>query len=1225
MKVEDYVEKIRLKVEDAVKNALDRCGITAVSNDLDDGIINGIEVGNVKQLIESISEEKHEWTECYDEIVDDYAFTLFNRLVCMKVLEAHGLYPEMITQRQQHSGKSYGHYMWLETNTQYKDDAFEGLDRYISCQFEQLSKECDLFNTTIPLHMLPTATFLKEIIDLINAVDEDDQVDNDIWKQGNILSQIYEIYNNSKKAALKASGDKVEYDKVHVQSQIYTPEWVVKFLVDNSLGKMYLEMYPESEIKDTHKIIGDFTTESRTIKPLDEVKVIDPCVGSGNFLLYCFDLFYEMYMDQIENYGADYSKREVPQMIIEKNLHGIDLDERAVQLTKVGLFIKAKTKRNSVHLEHYNVVSASFRLPAFNEIGTMFDAQFFSKDFSELLSDVWKDLQQAHKFGSLLRIDEKFEDKKKELKKDLGDSQLSLFTYEKVVEFDVFANNFYEKLEEAVSKYAIDAQKKFMAEAATNALQYLKIVTEQYDVVASNPPYTDSAALGSEMHSFIEDNYKTPYNCTTNLYACFMKKNMDYVCKDGYIAMIHPHTFMNIDTFKDVRRLILSQGDISVLVDYGLDRVNLFGPGILLDAVWHVTKKTNDKVGNAVYFNITDNQQEKYKKGSFEHAINDVLQNKENRRVTTINPQDFRKIDGMPFMFNLSEGLRKKFEEKSIDKVGIKVAQGLATSSNERFVRLWWELSEEKNLPFREKWFTYSKGGPFCKWYGNNWAIVNWENDGAEIKSVRDPKSGKQKSRPQNESFYKKEGITYTGSGSKGTTFRLQEENSLFDVGGSCLFPTGAVNNLCYIMAFMNSRLAFYLIDCLNPTVNTQVGDLKRVPYVKPKQDIELEVSTLAEQCILLKKRIDSRYILSGAQESPISLKRTLKEGMQNVIASEIQDYTEILINELIIDKNISIVYELDNADIDRMTEKMGICVASIPVYEKAKNLFMKDTLRTDKTVIQNSIVMDYTEEQLSEIKTKICSALYSKNNEMEDFCRNNEINPITVWYFIKYENTIPRVKTRNFIFEWFVFAIREMLSVSQDGIISITSTDIPVVQLLEAYADEKGITSAQLLQMEEFLGKKIRDFIEKDFFVELMNYTNVFMYLPKTPFIWHLSSGENRGFEAFILIYKWNADSLYKLKSNYISKRSEKLEFRKTQISSSNTAQAIEEKDLIDKQLKEIESFTKKIDELIAEGYNPTLDDGVGKNIAPLQYKKMLKTDVLNANQLKKYLKAEW
>lgn len=1211
MKIEEYVEKIRLKVEDAVKNTLDRCGITATSNDFKDVTIAGIEVGNVKQLIESISEEKHEWIECYEEIVDDYAFTLFNRLVCIKVLEAHGLYPEMITQRQQHSGKSYGHYMWLESNGQYKDDSFEGLDKYISCQFEQLSKECDLFNTTIPLHMIPPATFLKEIIDLINAVDVDDQVENDIWKHDNILSQIYELYNNSKKAALKASGDKVEYGKVHVQSQIYTPEWVVKFLVDNSLGKMYLEMYPDSEIKDNHKIIGDFTSASRDIKPLDEFKIIDPCVGSGNFLLYCFDLFYDMYLDQIENYGADYSKREVPQMIIEKNLHGIDLDERAVQLTKVGLFIKAKTKRNSVHIDHYNVVSASFRLPAFSEIGTMFNAQFFSKDFSELLSDAWKDLQQAHKFGSLLRIDEKFEEKKKELKKDLGDSQLSLFTYEKVAEFDLFANNFYEKLEESVSKYAIDDKKKYLADEAIVAITYLKIIIEKYDVVVSNPPYTDGAALGNEIHEFLEENYKRKYNCTSNLYSCFIKSNIEKVIENGYVGMVHPHTFMYIDAYKDVRNLILQRCNIELLVDYGLDRVNLFGPGILVDSVFYIMKVTTD-IQEGLYVNITDNLQEKYKKNAVERCIEDIINKNSNARVSSRNQNDFRNIDGTPFAYLLSPVLQKHVENSPLEKF-VKIAGGMTTGCNERFVRLWWEIIDET------KWFNYMKGGPYCKWAGNEWARLNWSNDGEELRKNK-------RSILRNKDYYLHDGITYTGSGSKGTTFRIMPANSLFDAGGSCIFLTGQYDNIFYLIAFLNSRLSFYLIDCLNPTVNTQVGDLKRIPFIKPENKKEKIITEMSKKCIELKQEIDRNYFLNGAKKSPLIIDSNVKTSVHVVLTEEICNQTKILVKEQVIDLLILEQYQLDDTDVTRMTEKIGNCVASFPVYKIALLSFIEENELTqiELDVLSGIEIIDELKGE-DEITKKLQNILFTKNNELEDFCRNNEINPITVWYIINSKKIIPQTRAKVVVFEWFILALKDLLSERRDGIISITSTDAPIVQLLEEYAYKNGITSAQLLQMEEFLGKKIRDFIEKDFFVELMNYTNVFMYLPKTPFIWHLSSGENSGFEAFTLIYKWNVDSLYKLKSSYISKRREKLEFRKTQISSINTAQAIEEKDLIDKQLKEIEIFTKKIDELIAEGYNPILDDGVGKNIAPLQDKKMLKADVLNANQLKKYLKAEW
>lgn len=1219
MKLEDHVEKIRIKVEEAVKNTLDRCGITINGNNHAQQNVNGISIGNVEQLVQSIQSEKSEWPECFDEIVDDYAFTLFNRLVCMKVLEAHGLYPEMITQRQQHSGKSYAHYMWLENNHQYRDDAFEGLGEFINYQFEQLSLECDLFNTTIPLHMIPTATFIKEIIDLINAIDEDDQIEEEVWRQGNILSQIYEIYNNSKKAALKASGDKVEYDKVHVQSQIYTPEWVVKFLVDNSLGKLYLEMYPDSEIKDTHKIIGDFSENTREIKPLDEVKVIDPCVGSGNFLLYCFDLFYDLYMDQIENYGADYNSREVPQIIIEKNLHGIDLDERAVQLTKVGLFIKAKTKRNSVKINHYNVVSASFRLPDYKEIGNLFDVQFFSKDFSDLLQDVWKDLQQAHKFGSLLRIDEKFEDKKKELKAELGEDQLSLFTYEKAVEFDLFEQGFYVKLKTAVEQYVVDERTRFYADETSDAVRFLEVMAQKYDVLMSNPPYTDYNDFGDALRGFINNEYKKPLNLTTNLYSAFVKRDLELLNSEGYLALIHPDTFMYISTFEDLRQYSLRNMTYQIFVDYGLDRINLFGKNILVNAVWYVAKKAIADTNSTLFLDIADKQQEKFKKGSFELAIDNIFNKETNKRVYGVNQKDFLRVSGLPYMYYVSEQLRSKFYLNSIDD-SFKVCVGLQTGSNEQFVRMWWEIQEKYNTPYNAKWYTYAKGGPYCKWYGNNWAVVNWENDGEEIKHNFDEK-GKLRARPQNSNYYLKNGITYTAGGGKKTTFRQLKNESMFDVGGSCIFPIAdGYKNIEYLLAFMNSRFAVFLINCLNPTVNTQVGDLKRIPFVIPSVDVEQRVSILAQECIQHKKNIDSNYLFNGSEKSPLVIESSVKEAMKKCISDELHEWICILENEALIDDEICSLYELDADDLIRLEEKTKKCVSNFPIYEKAYRFYIdKYNLKREHDIVK------YSETEIKEIKNNIYNILFQKNNEVEDFCINYEINPITILYFVSEDGILPKVKTNQLAEEWMFFAIRDLLSASNDGILEISNNQKYFMDLLIEYADGIGISNAQLFQLEEYLDKKLSQFCKEDLFCRLMDSTNMYMFFPKTPFVWHLSSGINGGFEALISIYKWNADSLYKIKSEYIYKRKENLEYRKTQIAGNDTAQALEEKELIDRQLAEIDDFVGKIDELIASGYNPTLDDGVGKNIAPLQERKMLKADVLNANQLKNYLKAEW
>jgi hypothetical protein len=210
---------------------------------------------------------------------------------------------------------------------------------------------------------------------------------------------------------------------------------------------------------------------------------------------------------------------------------------------------------------------------------------------------------------------------------------------------------------------------------------------------------------------------------------------------------------------------------------------------------------------------------------------------------------------------------------------------------------------------------------------------------------------------------------------------------------------------------------------------------------------------------------------------------------------------------------------------------------------------------------------------------------------------------------------------------EYIADACRTIIMEDDDGIIPLTglSGEPRLLDRLEQYCLAQGFTSAQFMQLDYLIGKPINEYIEHNFFSDLTNCLNLFNNLPKTPFIWHLSSGENQGFEAYIIIYKWNRDSLFKLKSQYLSKRTEKLEFRQMELANSSTAQAQSEKETIRLQLQEIVEYTRKIDELIAEGYDPKLDDGVGKNIAPLQKKGMLRCDVLNPKQLEKYLKADW
>ncbi len=252
---------------------------------------------------------------------------------------------------------------------------------------------------------------------------------------------------------------------------------------------------------------------------------------------------------------------------------------------------------------------------------------------------------------------------------------------------------------------------------------------------------------------------------------------------------------------------------------------------------------------------------------------------------------------------------------------------------------------------------------------------------------------------------------------------------------------------------------------------------------------------------------------------------------------------------------------------------------------------------------------------------------MYQSNNDLEEFCIRHQVNPINVWYWFKESKVLPQARAAEIALEFLADAFRTILMDDEDGIVPLVGLpgEPRLMDRFEEYCFSKGFTAAQIMQLDGLLGHSLNDYIEHHFFKNLSDHLNLFMYLPKTPFIWHLSSGEQQGFEAYIIIYKWNRDSLYKLKSTYLSKRTESLQYRLQQIRESTTGQAQSEKETIRLQLQEIDVFAKKIDELIAEGYDPKLDDGVGKNIAPLQKKGMLRAEVLKSTQLQKYLNADW
>ncbi len=1239
MKLSEHVDKIRTLIEGTFDKQFSRLGI---------GVSKQIELDKLpqelhakRQRFEEILESHVGETGCYknarEKAVDELTFTLFNRIAAIKVMEASSLFPPIITKQPEHGDRSFGHKAWLEMRPDMRSEELEGIREYIKHAFNELGETLPLYSRSYPYALLPDAISLNEIIDAFNAIEKDPQIEDGIWQSDDILGWLYESYNNAKKVAFKESKAKTEYDKVSIQSQVYTPRWVVQFLVENSLGKLYLEMYPDSEIKSQYKIANAPKTQERKPKPLQEIKLIDPSCGSGNFLLYAFDLFYALYLDQIENYGADYDEYEIPKLIIENNLHGIDLDDRAIQLAQLGLYIKARKKHRSIGSLKFNVVSSDFYLPDYEEARHIFEeGTKLDQSQKDLISDIWGDLQYAYKFGSLIKIGEKLKARIEFLSAKHNAGEANLFELGEINHHEDFAVTFFDNLKAAVDRYAQQKGSTFLMSKTRDAITFLELLTTEYDVATANPPYTDSSDFGPKLKKFIENNYKKPYKFHTNLYATFIKCCYEFVGVSGVVAMVHPPTFMYIKSFEDVRKFIVEKNHIDLFVEWGF--LGMFNPKVRVDSSMYVLKKgTSDKDSKFIKLNHI---YEGKRYDAFIEAYNDLIECRNSDKTFMLDQSKLKLIPSYPFIYWISDEFRERFMSQTVENIGA-AKPGLQTGSNERFLRFWWELDRKdffKEKDDKKKWVNYAKGGDYNKWSGNLWLKVNWEDDGYEIKNFLDEK-GKQKSRPQNRQYYFKEGITYSATGGK-PSFRILPENSIFDVGGASIFVNKGQSPY-YAIALLNSKVTHYILDCLNPTSNIQKGDIDRLLYFED-QDNKFLIEELSKFNIRVKEDLFKYSILEeGDYISPIV------EYDNNSLHQNIADYLNyensinaiIICSESIIDDVVIRSFNFPEIDKKSIIDSQGESLGSLPLLKEAKEEYLKEIGAFN---VPSSIAEHISSLQIQalgqETRQKIISEfekLYQDNYNLESFCKQEvrqnplfeNINPINIWYLFKKSNYIPKQRLNDLAMEFLVDLIREIMMEDEDGIIPLipNAGESVLLDRIEDKFREKGFSSAQFSGFDLLLGRPLNDYINKKLFMTFTDHLNLFQYLPKTPFLWHLSSGPEQGFDCYIIIYKWSRDKLMRLRSVYIEHRERALINKQSDLSGNESADAQNERERISKQLREIETFKVKIDELLAEGYDPILDDGVAKNIAPLQKKGMIPYEVLNVGQLKKYLNADW
>ena len=702
----------------------------------------------------------------------------------------------------------------------------EALYRYL------LLTQCNALNSALPMmfermggytEMLLPNNILRPdsvLARLIADIDEQDWTD-----QVQIIGWLYQYYNTELKddtfAQLKKNV-KITKERIPAATQLFTPDWIVRYMVENSLGRLWLEGHPNAELRDSWKYYLDeaeqepeveaqltkLREEYKTIKP-EEIKVIDPCMGSGHILVYAFDVLMQIYT------SAGWDQREAAQSILKNNLFGLDIDDRAAQLAYFAVMMKAR--QYDRRLLTRGIQPNIYSICESNGISADVIA-YFHGDNAKLKSDIESivtELHDAKEYGSILNITP--------------------------VDFA----GLYARFDEI--RNDISMMKQAALDELLPLVQCAELLAQKYDVVVTNPPYMGS----SGMNALLADYVKTKYpDSKSDLFACFIERCGQMAKKNGYQAMITQHAWMFLSSFEKLRTRLLAV-DIVNMAHLGARAFEEIG-GEVVQTTSFVIRKSHITDYKGEYCRLIEPTTQQGKEDMFLAG--------ENRYEA--DQSNFSKIPGSPVAYWVSEKMLLPYATavKLLGDIAAPCA-GLATGDNTIFQRNWFEISfpnigfnvscVEETLHRTEKWYPCNSGGDFRKWSTDDIIVVNWQNDGAEIKQFRNA-AGKLAARPQNTKWYFKEGLTWNKLSSSRFAVKYKCSGYVFDDTSRSAFPNNPYY-LKYIIGLLCSNITFEYLKVLNPTMSFTNGDLIRIP-VRFEEQQDVQISELVERNIALSK-----------------------------------------------------------------------------------------------------------------------------------------------------------------------------------------------------------------------------------------------------------------------------------------------------------------------------------------------------------------------------------
>ena len=770
----------------------------------------------------------------FEQVMEEVSYTWFNRFTALRFMEVNNYLPSHTRVFTNESGEFKPQILadaiQLDLEGLNMDKVFELKD---ANKTEELYKyllitQCNALSGILP-HMFQKIEDYTELLlpdyllregsiieKLIAEIPEDNFDVNNEDGQIEIIGWLYQYYISEKHDEVINIANKgaIKKEDVPAATQLFTTDWVVRYIIDNSIGRYWIERHRKSQLSDHLKFFvtpknGVVNYIEEDCKP-QEVTIFDPCLGSGHFAIYSFEVLMKIYLE----YG--YSEREAVALIVENNIYGLDIDERAVQLAYFSIMMKARQYDRRFFSR--DIQPKVYAVPESNGINK-YILDYFSGGDSSTATEIEKVIdtfRDAKEYGSIIKMP------------------------------SVDIKKLKNRIESIVND--INIYKEETLNVIMSLINVFEVMSKKYAVVATNPPYHNK--YDSKLKEFLNIEYK---DYSGDLFSVFIYRNLLFAKNDGYVGFMTPFVWMFIKSYEKLRKFIIENKSIVTLAQL---EYSAFEEATvpLCTFVLKNCKSSNEGLCFKLSEFVGGMEVQKEK-------ILEAIGNKNCGYFYETPAKNYPRITGSPIAFWASEEMLKAFENNPTIAELAPPKQGLATANNDRFLRLWFEPSItqigfgigscEEAKASGKKWFPYNKGGAFRRWYGNRDYVVNWKNDGYEIKNFKD-ENGKVRSRPQNIAFYFKEAITWSDITSASFSGRYSEPGFMFDIKGSSGFPSH--ERIYYILGFLNSSVSQKCIKILNPTITTQVGDMARIP-VAFKEEIKDRVEFLVKQNIELAKK----------------------------------------------------------------------------------------------------------------------------------------------------------------------------------------------------------------------------------------------------------------------------------------------------------------------------------------------------------------------------------